>query len=637
MGEKELMPYGKWPSQVSASIVSRSTRLDDVQWAANGQTLVWSEGRSGATVLVSQAGASARQELTDEQSPRGGVGYGGGAFETGRVEDVVIFADADGRLYRRSLGLGRPRPLTPAFKTGGQSAPAAGIASPALSPDGKWVAYVFSDGHTDLLALADASGQGWPTQLTRGADFYMMPAWHPSGGRMAWVEWDHPDMPWDGTRVQLARLEGSPPRVVDVQTVGGGSDVPAQQPLFSPDGRWLSFIEESGEWPNLVLFDLQSGERRILVAGDGFELSSPAWVQGVRSTGWSHDSSRIYYFRQQGPNTTLWVVSVDTGRSEQIDTAPYTHLAQLAVNPRRDALAFIAAGSRQPAQVVVWENHSIRPVAYSTAATYEPDYLPEAREISWQSAGGAQAYGLYYPPSNPRFAGQGAPPAILHIHGGPTSLAPNRFNSEAAYFTSRGYAWVEVNYRGSTGYGRSYRHAMRSRWGEVDVEDAASCAEWLSRQGLANPRQLIIMGGSAGGYTVLNTLARHPGLFKAGICLYGVANLFALDLDTHKFESHYNATLVGKLPEAAERYHQWSPVFHAGNIRDALYIFQGSEDRVVPPSQAEEIVSALKEKGVPHHYKLYEGEGHGFRKAETLADYLKETERFLQQHVLFAP
>lgn len=193
-----------------------------------------------------------------------------------------------------------------------------------------------------------------------------------------------------------------------------------------------------------------------------------------------------------------------------------------------------------------------------------------------------------------------------------------------------------VNYRGGTGYGRSYRHAMRGRWGDVDVEDAAGCAKALGELGLADPKQLVITGGSAGGYTVLNTLIRYPGLYKAGICLFGVTNLYALDMDTHKFEAHYNATLIGKLPEAAERYHAWSPVFHADKIRDALYIFQGSEDKVVPPSQSEEIVSVLRSHGIPHQYRLYQGEGHGFRKSETIKDYLKETERFLLQHVIFA-
>jgi dipeptidyl aminopeptidase/acylaminoacyl peptidase len=635
MTKKSVQIYGQWSSPVSVSFVSQRLRLDDVQWAADGQTLVWAEGRSGSSALVAQTGCEARRDLTIDQSPRGGVGYGGGSFEASNPAGLVVFANRDGRLYRRSLGLEAPRPITPSI-----NAPAGGVAAPTLSPDGNWVVYLYSDGATDLLALVDSAGANWPVPLVRGADFYMQPAWSPRGDFLAWVEWDHPKMPWDGTRVCLARLEtrdeGAAPSVQQTVTIGGGPDSPAQQPVFSPDGRWLCFIEETGEWPDLICFDMETQERRVLVSGDGFDLSAPAWVQGVRTLAWSPDSSAIFNLRADGPNTSLWKIELSGGKAERIPTEPYTALSQLSVNPRTGALAFLGAASQQPQQVLVLDNQGIRPVANSAAAVYDPAYLSIPRQITWDTPGG-QAFGLYYPPTNPRFEGEGAPPAILQIHGGPTSNVANGFNAEAAYFTSRGYAWVAVNYRGSTAHGRAYRHAMRERWGDVDVEDAASCARALADQGLANPKQMVILGGSAGGYTVLNSLIRYPGLFKAGVCLYGVSNLFALDLDTHKFEAHYNASMVGKLPEAAGRYHAWSPVFHAAAIRDALYIFQGSEDKVVPPSQSEEIIARLKERGIPYQYRLYEGEGHGFRKSETIADYLKETERFLQQYVLFAP
>lgn len=632
MNEKIIRPYGLWPSPISAALISQRVRLDDVQWAADGQTLVWAEGRSGGSVLVAQTGGDARRELTDEQAPRGGVGYGGGAFCLSAKDDTLIFANRDGRLYRRSLELSTPRPITPAVGSG------AGVASPALSPDGRWVTYVYSDGKTDLLCLADASGVEWPVQLARGAGFYMQPAWHPRGDFLAWVEWDQPNMPWDGTRVQLAHLTtGGAPSITEIRTIGGGDDIPAQQPCFSPDGRWLTFIEAADEWENLVLLDLASGARRLLVEGDGFELTAPAWVQGVRSTAWTSDSRGIFYLRLQGAEASLWLVDLVSGESTQVSTAPYTQIAQISANPVSGELAFLAAAPSLPHRIVRFDGAQQRVVAYGTAATFDPAYLPIPRQIVWDTTDGDQAYGLYYPPTNPRFIADGVPPAILHVHGGPTSLAYNGFNPDAAYFTSRGFAWVEVNYRGSTGYGKHYRQAMRQRWGDVDVEDTVSCARALGQQGLANPRQLVINGGSAGGFTVLNVLARYPGLFKAGVCLYGVANLYTIDLDSHKFEAHYNHSMIGPLPEASERYYQWSPVFHAANIRDALYVFQGAEDNVVPPSQSEEIVAVLREKGIPHQYKLYQGEGHGFRKSETITDYLKETERFLQQQVLFAP
>ncbi len=627
---KVTLPYGTWPSPVTPGLVSQRVRFEDVQWAKEGQALVWVEGRSSSSVLVAQPIDGARYDLTDNQTPRGGVGYGGGVFEASRTGDQLVFADRDGRLFRRGLLPSPPQPITPAI---GQ--PAGGVASPAISPDGRWVAYVYSDGKADLIGLVDAAGQGWPLQLARGADFYMQPAWHPHGDRLAWVEWDQPNMPWDGTRVRLARLEGTPPGIISMETVGGGPDTPAQQPLFSPDGRWLSFIEEAGEWPDLVLLDLQTGRRHTLVEGQGFDLAAPAWVQGIRTTGWSPDSQRLYYLRYDGPRASLWWADVPGGKVNRIDTTPYTWLTQISTAPAGLGVAMIASAADQPEVIVRWDGSRLLVMAHSTPATFDPACFPIPREITWQGQDNAPVHGLYYPPTNPGYTGRGLPPAILSIHGGPTSLAPDRFNPEAAYFASRGFAYVVVNYRGSTGYGRSYRHAMRKRWGDVDVEDSASCARSLAALGLADPHQLAIMGGSAGGYTVLNTLIRYPGLFKAGICLYGVTRLYGLDTDTHKFEQHYNVTMVGALPEAAERYHAWSPVFHAGNIRDALYIFQGSEDKVVPPNQAESIVSALREKGIPHKYRLYEGEGHGFRKTENVADFLKETERFLVEQMLY--
>ncbi|NLG98493.1 MAG: S9 family peptidase [Chloroflexi bacterium] len=623
------LPFGLWPSPITAALISQRLRFDDVQWA--GADLVWLESRSGKSVLISLSPGGERRELTDEPAPRGGVGYGGGDFTASK--DTILFAARDGRIFRRGLGFEPPRPITPTVAGGS-------TASPVLSPDGNWVVYIYSDGKIDLLAIADSSGRQWPAKLAQGADFYMQPAWHPAGDRLAWVEWDAPNMPWDGTRVQLARLEmgqnGAAPRILDVQTAGGGVSSAAQQPEFSPDGRYLSFIEENGEWDDLVLLDLQTGERRALVKGDGFELSRPAWSQGIRSYVWSGDSRQIYHTRYAGPNASLWVTDVETGQSTRLDTGPYTYLSQLSVNAETGELAFIASAPDRPEQIVVLDKNGISVKAHSAAAMYDPAFLPEAKEISWPAPDGTKTFGLYYPPSSPRYSGMGLPPAIVHIHGGPTSIAPNRFNAEAAYFTSRGYAYVEVNYRGSTGYGRTYRNALRQRWGDVDVEDAAGCARALAEQKLADPNRLVITGGSAGGYTVLNTLIRYPGLYKAGVCLYGVSNLFMLNMDTHKFEAHYNDLMVGMLPEAAGRFHDWSPVFHAGKIKDALYIFQGSEDRVVPPNQAEAVMAALREKGIPHQYKVYEGEGHGFRKSETIVDYLKETERFLQQHVLFA-
>lgn len=618
-------PYGMWSSPISAKMLSQRLRLSEVIWGGeDGRTLFWVEGRSGQGVLVSRTGDDAPRDLTAEHSVRGGVGYGGG--ELAAAGEWVIFADRGGRLYRRPAGKGLPRPLTPPFGA---------AASPAISPDGRWVAYVYSDGNVDLLALVDSEGERWPVKLAQGADFYMQPVWHPDRTALAWVEWDHPNMPWNATRICLGKFSPATLSLSEWVTVAAEPGRAAVQPRFSPDGTWLSYLAGSGEWEDLVLLDLRDGEKKVLVHGDGFHLALPAWVQGIRDYDWSPDGESIYYFRHAGGQTTLWEVDVNSGESRQIDTGRYTWLSQISVSPHGE-LAMLASSPQIPDRVVRWDGEEWYTVARSEGEWIDEEYLSYPKPVTWTSTDGQPVHGLYYPPANPNFGADGPPPALFHVHGGPTSSAWMRYNPEAAYYTSRGYAWVEVNYRGSSGYGCSYQQALNERWGELDVEDTVSGVRGLAEQGLVDPNKAIIIGGSAGGYTVLNALARHPGTFKAGVCLYGVSNLFTLAMDTHKFEERYTDQLVGPLPEAAGRYHDWSPVFHASQIRDPLIIFQGADDQVVPPSQSEEIVAALKASGVPHEYHVYPGEGHGFRRSETLLDYYQKIERFLLQYVLFA-
>ncbi|HEX7596892.1 MAG TPA: prolyl oligopeptidase family serine peptidase [Polyangia bacterium] len=628
--QKVNRPFGLWSSPISPQLLGLAKRLENPQFDPDGR-LFWLEGRAERGVLVSRPAGEAALDLTEEHSVRGRVGYGGGEYALG--SGLVVFAEQGGRLYRRSLNAGQPTPITPPFGS---------AASPALSPDGRWVAYVFSDGKDDLLALVDVEGRQWPLKLAQGADFYMHPAWHPAGKQLAWVEWDHPNMPWDGTRLMLGQLGGDTPRILDRTLAAGGPETPVCQPAFSPDGRWLSYIVSSGEWEDLVLIDLQAASGRmrpkVLIHGDGFHLCEPAWIQGLRWYGWAPDSQRIYYLRNAAEQASLWSVDLSTGHTHQIDTSPYTWLSGLSVSPAADEVVFWGSAPTIPGRILRWEAASqrLQIEARSSGESLAPEFLPSPRPITWQAPNGTPVHGLYFPPANPGFSAEGLPPAIIHIHGGPTSQTPVTYLAESAYFTSRGYGYLVVNYRGSSGYGRSYRDALRQRWGEVDVEDACGGAQALAALGLADPGRLVIEGGSAGGYTVLNALIRQPGLFKAGICEYGVSNLFNLARDTHKFELHYLDSMVGPLPESAQRYHAWSPVFHADRIRDPLAVFQGKEDKVVPPAQAEEIVAALRRGGVPHIYRLYDGEGHGFRKRETIIDYLQETERFLQQHVLFS-
>jgi len=622
---KTVLPYGLWPSPVAALMASQGMRLQDVQWDSDGSRLVWLEGRSDQGVLVTAAPGGAPQDLTDEHNVRAFVGYGGGDFCV--ADGKVFFVEKNGRIFRRGLERSIPTPITPTYGT---------AASMKLSPDGKWLLYVFSDRQTDLLALVDAAGQDWPLQLSKGADFYMQPCWHPNGDRVAWVEWNHPYMPWDQTRIKMARLAGSPPRVTEEWMVVEEVDCAAVQPLFSPDGRWLSYIVASGDWDDLVVVNLESGQRRVLVHGDGFHLATPAWGQGDRSYGWSHTSQRLFTLRNFGGRTSLWEVELESGRQTRIDTGEYTSLDQLAVSPKADHLALIASAPHIPTRLIWWDGKDMHTLRYSRPENLDETFLSLPLAVEWKSADGTTVFANYYAPAHPDFTGSGLPPALVYVHGGPTGCTPVGYNAMRTFFTSRGYGWLDLNYRGSTGYGHGYRKLMRQRWGEVDTEDARDAALALSDQGLADFNRLVIIGGSAGGYLVLNVLVQYPGIYRAGVNLFGVSNLFNLAMDTHKFESRYLDSMVGPLPEAAERYRAWSPIFQAEKIRDPLAVFQGAIDVVVPPNLSADFVAVLQRNHVPHIYCKYEGEGHGFRKTENNVDMLEKSERFLRQHVLFA-
>jgi len=613
--------YGLWQSQISPTLIAASIRLGDPQWDSDGKTLLWLEGRSGRGVLMAQPLGEAPVEVSGEVDVRGCVGYGGGDYTV--QHSLVIFAGRDGRLYQRPLGHGFPQPITPAFGS---------LAAPRLSPDNRWVAFVHSYEGKDVLGLVDSIGEGWPVKLAEGADFYMQPVWHPSGETIAWVEWDHPNMPWDGTRLMVAALTGDPPEIKAVQVMAGGDDIPILQPAFSPDGHYLSYVQNEGEWDQLMLRDLEDGSIKVLV--DGAAMLRPAWVQGVVVQSWYPESGRIAFLQTQDGMSQLNVVDVRSGKVDAMNVGAYTRMSQPAVSAK-GRLALAGGSPKVSARIISQQGDGVRVHQRSTAESIPPEDLPEPYEINWTSSDGEMVYGIYSPPTSGQFEGKGLPPAIVKIHGGPTTRVSIGYDLEAAFFTSRGYGYLAVNYRGSTGYGRAYREALRGNWGDLDVVDAAGGAQALIDKKLADPGRLVIKGGSAGGYTVWNALIRFPGLFKAGLCSYGVTNLFTLAMDTHKFEERYTDSLVGPLPEAADKYRAWSPVFHAEAIRDPVAIFQGEEDKVVPPSQSEEIVKALRMNGVPHEYHLYPGEGHGFRKSETRQAYYEAIERFLRQYVIF--
>ena len=619
---KQKLPYGLWPSPISPAMIAGGIRLNDVQFSPDGKTLVWSQSLDGKTSLFAWRDGNAAWSLSGEFNPSGAVGYGGGDFFAGNVG--VIFCDRNGRLYSKLYSSGLPKAITPEF---------GGCASPVLSLDERFVVFVHSYEGQDLLASVPADGSAWPVILQQGTDFYMHPSISPDGSLLAWVEWDHPNMPWDGTRLMLGELSEDGKSLKTVKQLAGVENVATFQPIFSPDSSKLAWLQNSAEFDDLVVLDMETDDRQTLLENQNMML--PAWVQGQRTINWANDGKSITYLLNQQGTVSLHEITLETRQIKDIDTGEFTMLEQPALAPD-GSLAFIAQSPKLPPRIMRMKDGQLQVIARCAPDHLAKENFSAPETFSWTSSDGEQVFGLYYPPANANYTGEGAPPLVVYVHGGPTSQVYNAFNLEAAFFTSSGYAYFAVNYRGSTGFGRSYRDALKGNWGKIDLQDVVEGTQALVQTGKADPKKLVIKGGSAGGYTVLNALVHHPGLFKAGLCSYGVSNLFLLDMDTHKFEAHYTESMVGKLPEAAEKYHAWSPVYHADKIRDAIAIFQGSDDKVVPVDQSESIVDILRANKVPHLYKLYEGEGHGFRKKVNLIDYYETVDRFLKQNVIFS-
>ena len=628
---REQRMYGLWSSPVSAKSLSLGVRLNEPCWDTDGETLGWVEGRSDRGVIVVQrADERATRDLTSDISVRAFVGYGGGDFTLSHGAAYFV-AQEDQRIYRQDLAGGKARPITPAF----------GAAStPRVSPDGRWVLYVHTYEDVDAIAVVDTQGKHWPARLGEGRDFYMQPTWHPAGDRAAWVEWDHPNMPWDGTELKVANLafpEGSLPLLTSASIVAGGRDTAIYQPQFTRDGSSLLFVSDESGTGHVYRRELATGRVTQVTSGEG-DFGEPAWTQGNRNFAETPSGAVVSVRNRLGfKNLVLTRPGAD---AVDIAHADYTGVSHPSAAPNGEKVAVVASGGTQPPRVVVFDLAEAAPTP-SVRRRGDSEAVPRAalsapQAVSWKSFDGEEAHGIYYPPASDRFEGTGAPPLIVLVHGGPTSQVAAAWTPQAQYLATRGYAVLWPNYRGSTGYGREYMLKLRNSWGIYDVQDSKFGAQSLAERGMADPDRLVIMGGSAGGFTVLQSLVEIPGFYKAAICMFGVANQFLLASDTHKFEQRYLDTMLGPLPEAAAIYRERSPIFHADKIVDPIAVFQGAIDRVVPREQSDTIVASLKSRGVPHEYHVYEGEGHGWRKSETIEAFYTAVERFLKQYVLFA-
>jgi dipeptidyl aminopeptidase/acylaminoacyl peptidase len=538
--------------------------------------------------------------------------YGGGAYFVHK--GTIFFSNfADQRLYRQDEGL-PPRPITPEPKL------SAGLryADGRITPDGRTLICVRESHVGGREAVNDitsvpADGSGDPKVILSGYDFYSFPRISPDGHRLAWTCWNHPRMPWDGTELWVAdlTLECS---VANARRIAGGARESIYQPEWNPSGK-LYFVSDRTGWWNL--YSEQSGEVVPLWPMEA-EFGWPQWIFGLSRYALLSDGRIACSYSSKGMDY-LAILDPDSRKFTAFDI-PHTTINELKADGL-NSLFFIGASASIAAEVVALDirDNRRRILRRSMKIEIDPGYISSPQPIEFPTSNGLNAHALFYPPANKDYAAspEERPPLLVLSHGGPTSVATSGFKLPIQYWTSRGFAVVDVNYGGSTGYGRAYRERLYGQWGVVDMEDCIHAARYLVSRGHVDEARLAIRGGSAGGYTTLCALV-FSDVFSAGASYYGVADLVALAKDTHKFESRYLDKLVGPYPEAAEIYQQRSPVHFADRISCPVILFQGLEDKVVPPSQAELMISALRFKRLPFAYVAFEDEGHGFRQADNI-------------------
>jgi len=626
--QKQIKPAGTWPSLISPEITGKLLEFSDPAWNKNSD-LFWRERSSNqAGICQYSFNKKGVLDLSPGNNVAGGIGYGGGSF-TVNGDSIVYVEKGSNQLYLLSSADIQPKKLTTSLSK---------TAAPRISPSGKYLVFVHSDGTDDTISIIDFNGSFSPLPLITGADFYNYPRWHPDGLRLAWISWDHPYMPWDSSRLSLGELNENPgglPTLKDEALIAGGKGISIVQPEFSPDGRYLSYVSDQSGWWQIYILDLAVGIHKQLTHVQA-EHTLPPWLQDQCTYGFSHDSRRIFFTRNQDGFSTLWQVNLESGQESQINLdEDYTWLEGFAISPQEDLIALIASRGDIPHRLITVRPAGQTSVVRNSAPEAQPrNIFSLPKPVSWSGSEGNLIHGLFYPPHNPSYTDNNLPPLMVIIHGGPTSQKWADFEPRAQYFSSRGYAVLVVNYRGSAGYGRDYRQALKKQWGIMDVEDCLSGAHFAANQGWADPDKMALLGSSAGGLTVLQTLVIYPGVFRAGISLYGIANHLTLLENPPKFERFYPDWLLGPYPEEASVYRERSPLFSADNIRDPVAVFQGGKDPIVPLEQAEQIVSALRKNGVPHEYHLYPEEGHGFQRAENVQDFYLKADAFLRKYVI---
>ena len=618
-------PYGSWESPITISMLTEAgTPVGGVK--TDGGDLYWTESRAlegGRIAIVRKDAHGVVADVVPEGfNSRSRVHeYGGGSYAV--RDGVLISCDfADQRVYRIEGGVATvitPEPKVPAgdrygdFEFHGDRV----ICVRERHRDGKEAA--------NSLVAFPVDGSDKPRVVVKGHDFFSTPRVSPDGTRLAWLSWNHPRMPWDGTELWCAALaeDGS---ITEPELVAGGENESVFQPEWSPDGI-LHFVSDRTGWWNL--FRLVDGNVEAVHLMDA-DFGLPQWVLGMSRYGFLPNDRLAAVYVEDGFDR----IGVLEGDSLLPVPTPFDYIGS-SLSTCGDQV-FLTAGSGSSPMAVVRvdvDTEAIRVVKNSLEMDLDPALISLPEPIEFPTTDNQVAHAFYYPPRHPGFVGPDyeQPPLLVISHGGPTARTSPDLDLGIQFWTSRGFAVVDVNYRGSSGYGREYRNALRGKWGIVDLDDCINAALFLADAGHVDGERMAIRGGSAGGYTTLCALA-FADVFAAGASYFGVGDLAALATDTHKFESRYLDSMIGPYPEAADVYEERSPLANVDGFSCPVILLQGLEDRVVPPAQAEEIVAALDAKGIPHAYVAFEGEGHGFRKAENI-ERAREVELYFYSRV----
>ncbi|MGH1441525.1 MAG: prolyl oligopeptidase family serine peptidase [Cellvibrionaceae bacterium] len=621
--KKEYAAYGSWPSTISSQQLTQSViNLNEPQ--IDGEQYYWLESRpeeKGRTVIVQQSADGQQCDITPENvNVRTRIHeYGGSSY---RVHKSIVYFinDADQRVYSLDINTKKREPL-------------------ALSPEGhyRYADLCIDEERQQLICVCeihkkdkqepenciigiklDGSSSTGFNIIVFGNDFYSNPRLSPDGVHLSWLTWNHPNMPWDNSECWIAELS-SFGLLQKHHKVAGGVDGSRNesvfQPQWSPTGE-LFFVSDRNNWWNLYRFKPNNKMTDCVLEMDA-EFATPQWVFGMSTYSFLNSFTLLCCYTQQG---RWYLAKIDTlsGQFTKM-VSPYSNISALHCNDETDTALFLGSNENSLNRIVLWENDSTTEIKHSANLAIAPAEYSTPQSILFKNTEQQEVFGFYYPPHNTQYqaADNELPPLLVMCHGGPTGATASSLNLKIQYWTNRGFAVFDINYSGSTGYGRRYRDRLKKQWGIVDVDDICCGAEHLSQQGLVDGSRMAVRGSSAGGYSVLAALTFRD-CFNAGASLYGIGDLSLLAEDTHKFESRYLDQLIGPYPDEKILYQQRSPLHHVNQLTCPVIFLQGLEDKVVPPNQAEAMVKALVKKAIPVAHVTFPNEGHGFRQADNI-------------------